>query len=173
MVEPFVPQFFLLLGIDFFLGASIVTVVFDEHFPDVLPYILDLGAFVGLAELALGPGHLNGFSPELQFYYSAGFATIAFLSILGANLYLIFMKEKYLLSGVFAIGATVPAFLAMLYFESSYVNGIRVGLPLIPIVSWSVVYVMFFAAVIILAVAMTLAILGKREFRTLAAMQTQ
>ena len=166
MVEPFPPQFFLLLGIDFFLGASVVTIMFDEHFPDGLPYILDLGAIVGFTELVLGPGYLNGFLSDLQFYYSAGFATIASLSILGANLYLVFRKERYLLSGVFAIAATIPSFLAMLYFESSYVNGIQVGLPLIPVVSWSVVYVMFFVAAAILVIAMILTVLGKRESST-------
>jgi hypothetical protein len=168
VVEPFPPQFFLLLGIDFFLGASIVTIMFDEHFPDGLPYILNLGAFVGLAELALGHGYFSGLSPDLQFYYSAGFATIAFLSILGANLYFVFKKEKYILSCVFAIATTVPSFLAMLYFEGSYVNGIKVGLPLMPVVSWSEVYAMFFAAVMILAVAMILMILRKRESPTQA-----
>lgn len=127
MGVPFPPQFFLLLGIDFFLGTSIVTIMFDEHFPDGLPYLLDLGAFVGFVELALGSGYLSGFSPDSQFYYSAVFVAIAFLCILGANLYLIFRKEKYLLGGVFAIATTIPCFLAMLCFESSYVNGIQVG----------------------------------------------
>ena len=168
MVEPFAPQFFLLLGIDFFLGASIVTIVFDKHFPDGLPYILDLGAFVGFAELALGPSYFSGFSPDLQFYYSAGFAIIAFLSILGANLYLFFMKQEYLLGGVFAIAATIPSFLAIIYLESSYVNGIQVGLPLLPVVSWSVVYVLFFNAATILAIVMILTLLGKEESSTKA-----
>jgi len=163
MVEPFAPEFFLLLGIDLFLGTSIVTIMFDEHFPDALPYMLDLGAFVGLGELALGPGYLSGLSPDLQFYYSAGFATIAFLSILGANLYLFFIKKKHLLSGVFAIATTIPSFVAMIYFASSYVNDIQVGLPLIPAVSWVVADAMFLAAAVILAIVMTMTILEKKD----------
>ncbi len=155
-ISPFAPQLFLLLGIDIFLGASILTVMLDDNFRDAVPYILDAGAMFGFAQLLIGPGYLSGFSSDVQFWYCVGYATVAFSSVLAINLYLFFIKKRRFLSGFFAIGVCAPSFLVELFFISSYVNGISPALPLLPVMPWSTVYVAFFATTIIMIVMMIL-----------------
>ncbi len=66
MVVAFAPQFFLLIGIDVFLGGSILTVLLDKYFPTGLPYILDIGSLIGFAELLIGPQFMSRL-----FFYAA------------------------------------------------------------------------------------------------------
>ncbi len=146
MVEAFAPQFFILIGIDIFLGGGIITILFDQHFPSPFPYILEVTAFIGFAELAIGPSYLAGLSTTLQFYYSFTYSMIAAMGLLAANLYLLFVKNRPFESGLVATTATVPSFLANLFFASAYVNGLALELPVFPIVPISIVYVLFFAS---------------------------
>ena len=154
MLEGFAPQFFLLIGIDIFLGASIVTVLLDDHFPGGLPYILELGAFVGFAQLLLGPSFPATFSTTLQFYYCFAYSVLAALSVLGANLLLLFVKRKIFSSGFVAIVATAPSFLANLFFASAYVNGLSLELPILPVLPISWIYVIFFLTAALLLTLM-------------------
>ncbi|HUI85772.1 MAG TPA: hypothetical protein VLY21_01285 [Nitrososphaerales archaeon] len=156
-MDPVFPaQFFLLLGIDIFLGGSIITVIFDEHFPNGLPYIMDFGAVVGFVQLVLGPQYLTGYPTDVQFYYCTAYATIAVLAVVGSNLFVVFVRRRARVGGVFAIAGSLPSALAVLYFASAYVNGVAVMLPTIPFLGWPVVWGAFLGATAILLVAMVI-----------------
>ena len=155
----------MLLGIDIFLGASILTATLDENFPNALPYMLDAGAMFGFVQLLIGPGYLNNFSADAQFWYCVGYAAVAILSVLAINLHLLFVKNRRFLGGFVAIGATIPSILIEIFFVSSYVNGISATLPSLPIVPWSAVYVAFFATTIIIIGAMALSSHRSMEMR--------
>ena len=165
MVAVFAPQLFLLVGTDLFLGASIATVILEKYFPSALPYIMDVGGFIGFIQLLIGPEYLNTFGDVMQFYYCVGFALIALMSLIGSNLYLLFLKRKSSLSSIFAITATIPASLIVLFFTSAYVNATPVLLPPVPVLPWSVVYIAFFGSASILVLMMILAVYNKKGSR--------
>lgn len=143
MASGFAPEFLILLGIDIFLGASILTVLLDRHFPSGVPYVLEGAALIGFAELMAGPTFLNSFSPELQFYYSFTFAMISVLTLFATNLYLLFLRRRPFESAVLGICGTIPAGLGILYFTSAFVNGATLSLPLVPVIPIEGVYAMF------------------------------
>ncbi len=136
----------MLIGIDTFLGAGIITILFDKHFPSPFPYILEVAAFIGFGELVIGPSYLSGFSTTLQFYYSFAYSMIAATAVLAANLYLLFARNRSFESGLVAAIATVPSYLANLFFASAYVNGMALELPVFPIVPIGTVYALVFAS---------------------------
>jgi len=161
MLPPFPPQFFVLLGIDIFLGGSIATVAFDESFPAGLPYILDFGAIAGFIQLLLGPGYIDGYPSEMQFYYCAAFAVIAVVSVLGCNLYILIIRGKRAAGSILAVGATAPSLLATVFFVSAYVNGAYVSLPIMPLLPWDLVWGAFLGASSLIAAATVVVYRGR------------
>jgi hypothetical protein len=143
LTSSFAPEFLILLGIDIFLGASILTVLLDRHFPGPLPYVLEGASLIGFAELMAGPTFLNSFSTELQFYYSFTYALLSVLTLFATNLYLLFLRRKPFESAILGICGTIPAGLGILYFTSAFVNGLSLSLPLVPVIPIEGVYAMF------------------------------
>jgi hypothetical protein len=162
VIPPFPAQFLILLGIDIFLGSSIVVVLFDEEFPNGLPYILDFGALVGFVQLVMVPGYLESYPTEMQFYYSAAFATVAVLSVIACCLYVTF-RHRLLVAGTIAIAAAIPSVLSLLYFASAWLNGTQVPLPTFPRFPWPVVWAAFILASAIILVAMAVVVRGNRN----------
>jgi hypothetical protein len=160
MASGFAPEFLILLGVDIFLGASILTVLLDRHFPAPLPYVLEGASLIGFAELMAGPTFLNSFSQELQFYYSFAYAMISVLTLFATNLYLLFLRRRPFESAVLAICGTVPAGLGILYFTSAFVNGLTLSLPLVPVIPIEGVYVMFGLSIAL--VVFSLVFFGRR-----------
>lgn len=135
----FAPQFFLVLGVDVFLGGSIVTALLDRYFPAPLPYIFDAAAIVGLAQLLMGR-MTPAMSPVATFYLDFGFALVAVLSALGAGLYLAFLGGRRRLGGLVGGLLALPAGAVVLYFAAAYVQGTSPALPWTPVVPlWAVV----------------------------------
>jgi hypothetical protein len=162
MISPFPPQFFILLGIDIFLGGSILVVVFDKDFPAGLPYILDFGSLIGFAELLLVPGYLQSYPIEMQFYYSVAMSILAVLSIFGCSLYAL-LRHRPLVAGTITIAGTIPAILGLAYFASAWLNGENVPLPAFPVLPWPVVWAVFLVGSAILLVAMVTIIRTSRK----------
>jgi len=161
MSPPFPPQFFILLGIDILLGGSVMTVLFDEHYPAGLPYILDFGALVGFIQLVLVPGYLTGYPPEVQFYYSMAYAVVAITAVLCSNLYVAIIRGKRAIGAVFSIAATLPSLLAAIYFASAFVSDESVTLPVLPLLPWPVVWGAFIGASALIMLAMVATTYGK------------
>ena len=160
---PFPPQFFILLGVDIFLGGSVVTVAFDEHFPTGLPYVLDFAALVGLVQLALTPQYLTGYPVEMQFYYSLAYAVMANVAVIGANLYVLLVRRERLVGGALAVSATIPSALATPFFVGAYTNGMVVPLRTIPLLPWVFVWFAFLGASVLIVAAMAVTIRGRRK----------
>lgn len=163
MISPFPPQFFILLGIDIFLGGSILTVLFDEYFPTALPYVLEISALFGFIQLVLVPRYITGYPSELQFYYSIAYAVAAVLSILASNVYITFLKGKTMIGGVFAIVASVPCVLIVAFFSSAYINGVVMTLPVLPLMPMSIVYGALFGATGLIVAAIVIIAYMKQE----------
>lgn len=160
MASGFAPEFLILVGIDVFLGASILTVLLDKHFPGALPFVLEGGALIGFAELLAGATFLASFSLVLRFYYSFAFALIAVLTLFATNLYLLLLRKRPFESAVLGVFGTIPAGLGMLYFTSAFVNGMSLSLPLVPEIPIEGAYAMFGVSVVL--VILSLFVFGRR-----------
>jgi hypothetical protein len=161
MASGFAPEFLILLGIDIFLGASILAVLLDKHFPTPLPYVLEGAALIGFAELMAGPTFLTSFSQELQFYYSFAYAMISVLTLFATNLYLLFLRRRPFESAILGICATIPSSLGILYFTSAFVNGLSLSLPLVPVIPIEGVYALF--GISIGLVVFSMVVFGRRK----------
>lgn len=140
-----------------------MSVMLDDYFPTGLPYILDIGSFIGFSELLVGPQYTSNFSQTLQFYYCFGYLVVAVLSVAALNIYLFLAKQKVLSSGIMAIVATIPSILACVFFSSAYVNGVALGLPIIPVFPISAVYVLFAVTGIIILLATIMTVPNLRQ----------
>ena len=157
------PQFFLLVGIDVFLGTSILTVMLDDLYPAALAYFLQFGSLTGFSILLVGPQYLAGIDPVAQFYYSFGYTLVSVFSLLGVNLYLPFIKKRTLLGGVVAVAVTIPAFLATAFFENMFVSNVPLDISSIPVVPMSLAYALFGGAAALVVIGM---VVSRPRFRT-------
>jgi len=157
----FAPEFLILIGIDVFLGASILTVLLDELFPAALPYILEMGALIGFGELLIGPSYVSNFPSELRFYYSFTYAVVSVMTLFGMNLYLLFLDWHPQASATVAVFGTMPSALGVLYFASAFVNGNSISLPMMPVISIEWIYVLFGISVLLILVV--LVVFGRRH----------
>jgi len=139
------------------------VIVFDEHFPVGLPYLMDFGALVGFIQLVLGPQYLTGYPVEMQFYYSAAFVVAATVTILGSNLYVLFVRRRTMIGCTFAIAGTLPASLSTVYFMADYVNGVSASLPMLPLLPWPVISGIFVTASAMILAAMVAVTRKKRN----------
>ena len=140
-----------------------MSVLLDDYFPKGLPYILDIGSFVGFSQLLVGPQYTASFSQALQFYYCFGYLVVAVLSLVGLNIYLYLAKQRVVSSAIMAIVATIPSLLASIYFASAYVNGVALGLPIIPVFPMSAIYVLFAVTGIIILLATIMSVPNLRQ----------
>ncbi|QQG48111.1 MAG: hypothetical protein HY247_04960 [archaeon] len=159
---PFAPQFFLLLGIDFFLGNSVLTVMLDKRLPDAVPYVLEIASFIGFAELWVGPTIIGGIPPELQFYYSFVYCMISVLSVIAVNVYLLLVRGSILPGLLTAAFATIPSVFVSLSLASYFVNSVQVPLPWLPVVDVEWVPALSVLGIVILLAAVAYPAVSRR-----------
>jgi len=114
------PEFFALLGIDIFLAISLLTCLFDKHFPGMLSYIYQLAALVGFGHLLVSKGFLSVFEEYTRFWYSIIYLAIALTNIAAVNIYLAFSKKQYTMAKVFLSAVTIPVYLVSILFIHNY-----------------------------------------------------
>lgn len=135
-MQSLMPEFFMLLGIDLFLALSLLTAVFDKHFPDKLAYLYQLVALAGFGQLLVTKEFMATFADYMRFWYSALYLAIALTNILGLNAYLYFHRKAITLSKLFALGATTPTLIIATLFLYNYTLDAAtpiLALPLIPL----------------------------------------
>ena len=119
-VPPLMPEFFVLLGIDIFLAISLLTCLFEKHFPPMLPYIYQLASLVGFGNLLVSRDFLQIFDEYARFWYSMAYLAIALTNIAAVNIYLAFSKKQYTVAKVFLSAVTIPSFLVSTLFINNY-----------------------------------------------------
>ena len=85
---------------------------------------------------------------------------ISVMTLFAINLYLLFLRKRPYESAMVGVFATVPSALGVLYFTSVFVNGLTVGLPIVPIVPIEGVYVLFGLSVGL--IVFSLVVFGRR-----------
>jgi hypothetical protein len=125
------PEFFMLLGIDFFLAMSLLTCIFDKHFPDKLAYLYQLVALAGFGQLLVTREFSASFPNYMRFWYSFIYLTIAVANIAALNAYLLFYKKAKTIAKLFSIIATAPTFIISTIFLYNYAT--EATHPIIPL----------------------------------------
>ncbi len=115
------PEFFVLLGIDIFLGMSLLCALLDRDFPSRLQYLFQAAGLVGLAELFLNMGTSGrGLSDPIRFWINIIYLSTALATIIGLDIYLAAIKRKLTLATTFTGAVTVPAVMISVFFVYSY-----------------------------------------------------
>ena len=130
-MQSLMPEFFTLLGIDFFLATSLLTAIFDKHFPDKLAYLYQLLGLTGFGQLLVAREFLELFPDYMRFWCSMIYLIIAVANIVFLNAYLFFYKKKKTLAKVFSAVATAPTTIISALFAYNFAS--EASYPLIPL----------------------------------------
>jgi len=117
------PEFFLLMGIDIFLATSLITAIFDKHFPSKTPYICQLAALAGYGNLIVSREFLQLFDPYMRFWYSLIYLIIAIASIFALSVYLGFSRKMWKAARIFTYVVGIPVLIVLMistFFISTY-----------------------------------------------------
>ena len=116
------PEFFLLMGIDIFLATSLITALFDKHFPSKIPYIYQLAALAGYGNLNVSKEFLQTFNLYMRFWYSLIYLVIAVANTFALTIYLGFTKKQWKLARIFTYTVVIPILMISAFFLSSYLS---------------------------------------------------
>ena len=119
-MQSLMPEFFLLLGIDFFLATSLLTCIFDKHFSDRLSYLYQLAALGGFGQLLVSREFMAFFPDYMRFWFSLMYLTVAVANIAALNAYLYFYKKTKTIAKLFSIIATAPTLAITAMFLYNY-----------------------------------------------------
>jgi hypothetical protein len=122
------PEFFMLLGIDIFLAMSLLSVLLDNDFPRKLQYLFQGAAFIGLGQLFISQGFINGGvfgrdpTDPTRFWVSIVYLSAAASSVVGSNIYLGFVRRRIALATAFSGTVTIPTVMTSLFFIYSFID---------------------------------------------------
>ncbi|MDH5483062.1 MAG: hypothetical protein OEY22_09325 [Candidatus Bathyarchaeota archaeon] len=141
MPLPLQPEFFALLGIDFFLAISLLTCLLDRHFPWQLPYIYQLAALTGFGQLLISKEFMALFGEYMRFWYSLLYLVVALANLIAVNTYLGIIKKLLNHAKVFMFVVTFPSLAIAAFFLSSYSAVAIHPFVLIPQMSWEATFI--------------------------------
>jgi hypothetical protein len=119
-----VPEFFSLLGIEIFLGISILSGLLDRQLPSRLQYIFQGLGGLGFAQLLVSVGTVS--SPpsnyQIRFWVSITYLGLALACVVGTNLYLFVGRQSATVASAFSGAVTVPFIMVSALFISSFLG---------------------------------------------------
>ena len=113
------PEFFLFLGIDFFVALSLLTCLMD-HFSRPVSYLYQAAAVFGYVNLLASKAFLLSFGEYMRFSYCFLYLILALANIIGINAYILVSKKKWNLAKIFASCITFPTILISAFYLSLY-----------------------------------------------------
>lgn len=118
------PEFFTLLGIEIFVAIGMISALLDRQLPLRFPYVFQMSAALGLGELLLSLGLVNGQGTTYQtrFWVSIVYLGFALSSVVGTNVYLIVVRRGTTLAPIFSSTLTVPFLMVSALFISAFVG---------------------------------------------------
>lgn len=119
MAAELLPEFFLFLGIDFFVALSLLTCVLD-YFRRTIAYLYEAAAIFGYVNLLMSREFLSVFGEYMRFSYCFLYLVLALANIIGINIYLLISKKMWGLAKIFASTVTFPTLLVSAFFFSIY-----------------------------------------------------
>jgi hypothetical protein len=113
------PEFFLFIGIDFFVALALLSCIMD-YFRRSVAYLFEAAAVFGYVNLLMSQQFLAYFSEYMRFAYCFLYLALALASILGVNFYLVIVRKAWSTAKLFAGAITLPAVLISAFFFSLY-----------------------------------------------------
>jgi len=125
------PEFFALLGIDFFLMLSLLTCLLDDRLPNAIPYICQIAALAEYGHLLVSKYFFTVFGEYMRFWYSFIYLLVALVSIVAVNVYLAVPKKSSTLAKVWSGAVTFPTVAISVFFVSYYGHSQQSTFPLL------------------------------------------
>jgi hypothetical protein len=141
MPPPMQPEFFLLLGLDIFLAASLLTCLLDRHFPWQLPYLYQVAALVGFGQLLVSREFMAFFGDYMRFWYSFVYLVVGLANIVAVNAYLGIVKKLLNYAKVILFTVTFPALTLATFFLANYADIASHPLIMVPQMSWEATFI--------------------------------
>ena len=113
------PEFFLFLGVDFFVALALLTCIM-EYFRRTVPYLYEAAAIFGYVNMLMSREFLPTFGEYMRFAYCFLYLALALANIIGVNVYLLVSKKSWGTAKVFASCITFPTILISTFFFSLY-----------------------------------------------------
>ncbi len=123
------PEFFMILGIDIFLAMSLLSALLDDDLPSSLQYLFQGAAVLGLGQLFMNEGLINGGifgrdpTDPTRFWISVIYLASAVSNVIGLNVYLVAVRRKMTLASAFSGAVTVPTLITSAFFITSFMSG--------------------------------------------------
>jgi hypothetical protein len=119
MALELLPEFFLFLGIDFFVALALLCSIMD-YFRRSVAYLFEVAAVLGYVNLLMSQQFLYYFSEYMRFAYCFLYLALALASIVGVNFYLVISKKAWSTAKMFAGAVTLPTMIISAFFFSLY-----------------------------------------------------
>lgn len=118
----YAPELLILYALDMFLVLSIITVMFDSHFPVAVPYFFQLLAIAGTGHMYLSRVFEGMFTVESRFWYSIFYLGAYLASSFAVSAYLFLVKRSSSKGLMFFGGCTFPSTVFGGYIISVFKN---------------------------------------------------
>jgi hypothetical protein len=118
----YAPELLILYALDMFLVLSIVTCLFDSHFPVAVPYFFQLLAIAGTGHMYLSRVFEGMFTVESRFWYSIFYLGAYLASSFAVSAYLFLIKRSASKGLMFFGGCTFPSTVFGGYIISVFKN---------------------------------------------------
>jgi hypothetical protein len=113
------PEFFLFLGIDFFVALSLLTCLLN-YFRRTVAYLYEAAAIFGYVNMLMSREFLYTFGEYMRFSYCFLYLSLALANIVGINIYMLISKKMWSSAKIFASAITFPTVLVSAFFFSIY-----------------------------------------------------
>lgn len=123
-----VPEFFMVLGIFFFLAMSFLSALLDDDLPSILQYLFQGAAIAGLGLLLMNQAFINGRiftvapTDPTRLSISVVYLGSAIFIAAGLNVYLAIVRRKMTLSTILSGAVTVPTCVISTILVSSFIG---------------------------------------------------
>ena len=118
----YAPELLILYALDMFLVLSIVTCLFDSHFPVAVPYFFQLLAIAGTGHMYMSRVFEGMFTVESRFWYSIFYLGAYLASSFAVSAYLFLIKRSAPKGLMFFGGCTFPSTVFGGYIISVFKN---------------------------------------------------
>src|SRR4030042_956740 len=122
----YAPELLILYALDMFLVLSIITCLFDSHFPVAVPYCFQLMSIAGAGHMYVRRVFDKVFTVESRFWYSAFYMGAFIASSFAFSAYLFLAKRSTAKGLMFLGGYTFPSTVFGAYIVTVFQNQLPV-----------------------------------------------
>ena len=110
---------------------SLLTCLLEERLPKAIPYIYQIAALAGYANMLISKSFFAVFDEYMRFWYCFIYLLVALANIVAINVYFAVSRRLWSLAKVWASAVTFPTVLISMFFVSNYTITQGTELPLL------------------------------------------